>query len=78
MYAVFVVTEIDASKVEEVDTMLKEGLAPRIKQSPGFVSGTWGRSADGTEGRSMVLFKSEEDARAALDRLMGDAPSSVQ
>ena len=66
MYAVFVVSEIDPSRRTEAETMLKTRIAPQIKQAPGFVSGTWARSADGKEGRSIIVFESEEAARATL------------
>lgn len=75
MHAVFVVSEIDAKRVKEAEAMLKEGLVPQVKGSPGFVSGTWGRSADGTEARSMVIFDSEDAARATVERVTAGMPA---
>lgn len=74
MHAVFVVSEIDPSRRPEAETMLKTRIAPQIKQAPGFVSGTWARSADGKEGRSIVVFESEEAARATLASVMAGIP----
>ena len=75
MHAVFVVSQIDPSRWTEAETMLKTRLAPQIKQAPGFVSGTWARSADGKEGRSIVVFESEEAARATLALVMAGIPA---
>lgn len=77
MHALFVVSEIDATRGAEAETMLKNGLAPRIKQAPGFVSGTWALSADGKEGRSMVVFETEESARTALASVTEGMPTDA-
>ena len=81
MFALFGESEIDASRAEEADAMLKNGVAPQLKEIPGFISATWGKSADGTRGRSMIVFSSEEAARAAMenvaDRMPPDAPVKI-
>ena len=81
MYALFGESEIDTSRAEEAEAMLKNGLAPQLKQVPGFVSATWGMSADGSRGRSFIVFSSEEAARAAkenvADRMPADAPVKI-
>ena len=41
---------------------------------PGFVSGTWARSADGTNGHSVVLFENEEKAKSALAQVEQGPP----
>ncbi|MGN6168369.1 MAG: hypothetical protein ACTHQQ_09385 [Solirubrobacteraceae bacterium] len=46
-------------------TILREQVVPRVKELPGFVAGYWVR--DEGIGRSMVIFDSEENARAASD-----------
>lgn len=82
MYALVVTSEIDTNRVAEADTMLKEELAPRIKQSPGFVNGTWVRSADGKDARSIIIFETENAARERLAALSNaipaDAPVTVK
>jgi heme-degrading monooxygenase HmoA len=75
MHAVFVVSELEPSRRTEAETMLKTRIVPQIKQAPGFVSGTWTRSPDGKEGRSIVVFESEEAARATLASVTAAMPS---
>jgi hypothetical protein len=41
---------------------------------PGFVSGTWARSADGTKGHSVIIFESEEAAKAAAEQARQSTP----
>jgi heme-degrading monooxygenase HmoA len=80
MHAVFVVSEIDATRKAEAEAMLQNAVAPQVKQAPGFVSATWARSADGNEGRSMAVFETEEAARALLaviEAIPADAPVKV-
>jgi len=74
MHAVFVVTELDPSRRAEAETMLKTQIAPRIKEAPGFVSGTWGRNADGKGGQSVVVFATEEAAKTTLEAVRTSMP----
>ena len=53
-------------------TVLREQTVPRVKELPGFVAGYWAR--DGGTGRSMVVFDSEENARAASDLVPSMVP----
>lgn len=64
MYAVLGTSEIDADRGDEATAAVTNGILPRLSQAPGFVSATFVRTADGTGGRSMVLFESEEAAKA--------------
>lgn len=75
MYAVFVVSTLDPSRITEVDSMLKEKIFPTVKSAPDFVSGTWVRSEDDTEGRSVVIFESKE---AASQSIRSDGPITIQ
>lgn len=75
MHAVFVVSELNPGRATEAETMLKTRIAPQIKQAPGFVSATWARSADGKEGRSMIVFETEEAARTTLASVTKGMPS---
>ena len=68
MYAVFGRVEIDSSRTDEATELLNNYTVPMVKQAPGFVSGTWARSEDGTRGQSVLIFESEETARAAAER----------
>jgi hypothetical protein len=67
MHAVLVkvsISDVDGAKKE-----LRETVVPRVSQLPGFIAGYWTRSDDGSNGRSMIVFESEEAARAAAGRI---------
>ena len=74
MYAVFGRVEIDASRADEAAELLNSYTVPMVKQAPGFVGGTWARSTDGTHGQRLILFESEEAAKAAADRAATGPP----
>ena len=59
--------------VEQGRTYLNEKGIPRLKDTPGFVSGHWVRLEDGS-GASIVVFESEEAARAAAEQLRANPP----
>jgi hypothetical protein len=42
---------------------------PRVSQAPGFVAGYWTRADDGSNGLSMLVFESGDNARAAADMI---------
>jgi hypothetical protein len=64
-----VVVRVSISDVETAQKGLKEEVVPVVSQAPGFVAGYWTRSDDGSNGQSMIVFESEEAARAAAERL---------
>lgn len=72
MHAVVVRVEIAG---EPDNTVLRERIVPRVKEMSGFVAGYWTRK--GNEGLSMVVFDSEENARAASDGVPSLLPDSV-
>jgi hypothetical protein len=74
MHAVLGAVDIDASRGAEAETMLRETLVPMIKQMRGFVSGTWTRSVDGSQGRSMILFENEDAAKEAAKTVVEGPP----
>ena len=76
MHAIFVVSEIDPSRSAEAEDMLTRVVAPQVKAAPGLVSATWGRSADGTDGRSVAVFETEEQARA-MARMVEAIPAEA-
>ena len=51
---------------------LRDEVVPRVKQAPGFVAGYWTRSEDGGSGLAMILFESEDAARAVAARIESD------
>jgi hypothetical protein len=75
MHAVLV--KVSISDVEGSVKELRETVVPRISSLPGFVAGYWTRSGDGSNGRSMLVFESEEAARAAAERIGGNVPEGV-
>jgi hypothetical protein len=74
MYGVINEVEIDASRNEEAEKLLNELVVPRAKSLVGFRRGTWLRSLDGTQGRGVLLFESEQTARAAADEIRSQGP----
>jgi hypothetical protein len=74
MHAVVGAVEIDASRGDEAVALLNETLVPMIRQMDGFVSGTWTRSVDGTQGRSIIVFESEAAAQAAATQARQGPP----
>jgi hypothetical protein len=74
MYAVASKVEIDPTRAEDALDQLNSFTVPRAKALAGFVSGTWLRSEDGTTGRSVLLFESEDAARAAHARISEGPP----
>ena len=63
-----VVVKVTINDREAAEKRLREETLPRVSQIPGVVAGYWTRS-DGPDGLSMVVFESEETARAAADQV---------
>jgi hypothetical protein len=75
MHAVVVnVTRNDPEKSEEA---VRNDVAPRVSKMPGFVAGYW--TAAGSSGLSMVVFDSEDNAKAAAEMVRSGqiAPNTV-
>src|SRR4029078_10903419 len=53
---------------------LNENGIPHLKQAPGFVAGNWVSLDDGA-GRGIVVFESEEAARAAAEQIRANPPA---
>ena len=75
MYAVLV--KVSISDAENAQKELRETVVPRVSQLPGFVAGYWTRSDDGSNGRSMIVFESQEAARTAAERIGASVPQGV-
>ncbi len=71
-----VVVRVTVRDREAAEKTLREETVARVKEAPGFVAGYWTRG-DGPEGLSMVLFESEDAARAAADRVPQMVPDAV-
>jgi len=70
MHAVLV--RVTINDAEQATKALHEEIVPRVREAPGLVAGYWVR-LDGNEGRSLVVFESEEAARAAADQVRATA-----
>jgi hypothetical protein len=69
------VVRVSISDSDASEKRLKEEIVPTVKQAPGFVAGYWTREGD--NGLSMVVFESEDAARAAADRIPQMLPEGV-
>ena len=74
MHALLVQLEIDPARSDEAMKFLHEVAVPMIRQGAGFVSGTWMRSQDGRHTRSLILYESEQTAKAAATRAAEGPP----
>lgn len=74
MHAVNVQVKIDSSQEDLARKMLHEVTVPRAKALAGFRSGTWIRALEGDRGMSVLLFDSEDAARAAADEIRSQGP----
>jgi hypothetical protein len=63
-----VVVKVTINDFEPATEFLKSQVVPQASQAPGFVAGYWTRG-EGNDGLSMVVFESEEAARAATQRI---------
>jgi hypothetical protein len=62
-----VLTNVTVNDRAAAEDYLRGQVVPNVKQAPGFVAGYWVR--DGGEGRGVVVFESEDAARAASERI---------
>jgi hypothetical protein len=58
---------------EQGRNFLRQEGVPRAKQAPGFVSGHWVRQGQDS-GTAMLIFESEEAAKAAAEQLKKNRP----
>jgi hypothetical protein len=72
-----VVVKVSISDAADAAEELRETIVPRIAGAPGFVAGYWTRSNDGTNGKSMIVFESEDAAKAAAERVAANVPKGV-
>jgi hypothetical protein len=74
MHGVIVQVRIDPTGEEEARRMLNEVVVPMAKGLDGFASGTWLRAVEGDAGRGVLLFESEEAARAGAEDIRSQGP----
>ena len=61
---------------EAAQKALREQVVPGVSQAPGFVAGYWTAGA-GNDGLSIVVFESEDVARAAGQMVRDNVPQGV-
>jgi hypothetical protein len=66
MHAVVVRSTIN--DFEQGRSFLRDEVVPRVSQAPGFVAAYWVR-LEGNQGTSMLVFESEDAARAMADQI---------
>jgi hypothetical protein len=70
-----VVVTVTISDQEVAESHLREQVVPAVSQAPGFVTGYWTRKDD--SGSAMVIFESEDAAKAMSERVPSLAPEEV-
>jgi hypothetical protein len=63
VFAVFTIVEMEPGRNSAAVRMLKDELIPQVKQTPGFVRGTW--FGDDEVGHGIVVFETEKQAGQA-------------
>ena len=75
MYAVVGTSKLNFENPEDAAQMAN-GILSGLRNAPGFVSGSFARSADGNHGRSMILFDTEEQAGTAAKIARSSIPAN--
>lgn len=70
-----VVVTVTISDAEAAESHLREQVVPGVSQAPGFVAGYWTRKDD--SGLAMVVFESEDAAKAVSERIPSMVPDEV-
>lgn len=75
-----VVVNVTIKDPEPAVGFLREQVVPQVAQAPGLVNAYWTRSDEG-KGLSMIVFESEEAAKAMAERISsgpdGPPPDAV-
>ena len=74
MYAVLVNVSIAPGQFEGTRKALNEQVVPRVKQAPGLVKAFWTVREDSAQGTSMAVFKTKQDAEAAMTMVRNTPP----
>ncbi len=74
MHAVMVNVSVQDGPV--ATKYLRETIVPGVSQAPGFVAGYWVRPEGGDEGSSVIVFESEDAARAGAEHIRESAGSN--
>ncbi len=74
MYAMVGTSKLNFANADDA-TQMANGILSNLRSAPGFVTGSFARSADGKNGRSMVMFDTEEQAKAAAESARATIPA---
>ena len=74
MYAMVGTSKLNFENPDDAGQMAN-GILSSLSSAAGFVTGTFARSTDGNHGRSMVVFDTEEHAKAAAETARANIPS---
>jgi hypothetical protein len=74
MYAMVGTSKLNFKNADDAGQMAN-GILSNLSGAPGFVSGSFARSADGKNGRSMVVFDTEEQAKSAVEIARANIPA---
>jgi hypothetical protein len=69
-----VVVKVNIEDYERGRQGLTEQVVPRVSQAPGFVAGYWTGSEDKKNGLGMMVFESEDAARAVAQMVESQGP----
>ena len=66
-----VVVRVTIHNLDRTREVLNSQVVPQVSGAPGFKTGywTWSTGGGGSNGLSMIIFDSEENARAAGERV---------
>ena len=81
MYAVVVSVKIPEERDEEAAEYFRDQVLPTVTQRPGFVSGTWIRwenESNGATDTSIILYESKEHAKEAARNAQPQPGSPVK
>ena len=71
-----VVVKVSIQDGPAATEFLRERIVPGVSQAPGFVAGYWVRLEGGDEGNSVIVFESEDAARAAAKQIRENTSSN--
>jgi hypothetical protein len=71
-----VVVSVTINDLEAAVHELRERVAPRVSEAPGFIAGYW-VDLGGDRGTSIIVFESEEAARTAADQVRSPEAVSI-
>ena len=64
-----VVVKVTINDGPAATQFLRENIVPQVSQAPGLVAGYWVRLEGGDEGNSVIVFESEDAARATAENI---------